>query len=195
MRIRVGEPSGPGTARRGASRPGPLVTGCLDVVLGLLAVALESLICGVVLYARTRPEPGRARPVSAGQGGIPAEIPGPRPTAGSGPSAMDWSATLTLASFTAAACLIGVVLLRHGLPLAGVVQLLAACVLCVLTFLAWHSDYRLAHPASAAPPRDRTSRSAYPRTGGRPPQPMTTLAPGTPWSPRAAGTLGDGFTR
>ncbi|WP_329540739.1 DUF6234 family protein [Streptomyces sp. NBC_01358] len=161
------------------ARPGPLVTGCPDVVLGLLSVALEAVICAVALYLHTGPEPDRARP--------PSEWP-----AESGPPAMDWSATLTLASFTAVARLIGVVLLRHGLPLAGVVQLLAAGALCVLTLMAWHGDYRLAHPASAASAPDR---SGHQRTGGRTPEPpaaagrpqaTTTIAPGAPWSPRTA---------
>lgn len=167
-------PAGPGN-----TRPGPLVTGCLDVVLGLLVVALEAVICAVAMYLYTRPEPDWTRPPSDG----PAE---------SGPPAMDWSATLTLASFTAVACLIGVVLLRHGLPRAGVVQLLAAGVLCVMTLMAWHSDYRLAHPAPTASSPDL---SGHQWTGGRTPEPpaaagrpqaTTTIAPGAPWSPRTA---------
>lgn len=170
-------------AGAGNQRPGPFVTGCLDVVVGLLVVALEAVICAVVMYTYRRPEPEWARLSPKG--------PGPGPVE-SGPPPMDWSATLTLASFTAVACLIGVVLLRHGLPLAGVVQLLAAGVLCVLTLMTWHSDYRLAHPAATASSPDR---SGHQRTGGRTPGPpaaagrpqaTTTIAPGAPWSPRTA---------
>ena len=171
-------PAGPAN-----QRPGPLASGCLDVVLGLLIAALEAVICAVAVYTYKRPEPDWTRLSPKG--------PGPGPVE-SGPPAMDWSATLTLASFTAVACLIGVVLLRHGLPLAGVVQLLASGVLGVLTLMAWHSDYRLAHPAPAASSPDR---SGHQRTGGRTPEPpaaagrpqaTTTIAPGAPWSPRTA---------
>lgn len=173
MRMR---PAGPSVGGPTGTRPGPLATGCLDVVLGLLVVALEAVICAVVMYSNRRPEP------------VGEQAPHLEP-ADTVPPAMDWSATLTLASFTAVACLIGVVLLRHGLPLAGVVQLLAACVLCVMTFLAWHGDYRLAHPASAsaAPPPHRPAPSGHQWTCGRTREPPA--VEGRPQAPTTTASL------
>ncbi|WP_242441958.1 DUF6234 family protein [Streptomyces sp. CB02460] len=123
MRIRTSDRPAP-------SRPGPLATGCLDVVLGLLLIALEGLVSAVLFYAYTGSDP---RP------------PGPDMTE-AGPPGMDWSGTLVLAAVTAVACLIGVVLLRHGLPIAGAVQLIGACLLLVLTLTAWHDAHEDAHP-------------------------------------------------
>ncbi|MCX0245549.1 DUF6234 family protein [Streptomyces drozdowiczii] len=123
MRIRTSDRPAP-------SRPGPVVTGCLDMVLGLLLIALEGLVSAVLFYAYTGSDP---RP------------PGPD-MAEAGPPGMDWSGTLVLAAVTAVACLIGVVLLRHGLPIAGAVQLIGVCLLLVLTLTAWHDAYEDAHP-------------------------------------------------
>ncbi|MEU2245915.1 DUF6234 family protein [Streptomyces sp. NPDC019224] len=118
MRIRIS-----GTDRPAPSRPGAVLTGCLDVVLGLLLIALEAVLCAVFVYVYAGSEP---RP--------------PNPdTAEAGPSGMDWSGTLVLATGTAVACLIGMVLLRHGLPIAGVIQLIGAFLLCVLTLMTWHN--------------------------------------------------------
>jgi len=125
MRIRSAS-----TDRPAPSRPGPVATGCLDVVLGLLLVALEAVVSAVFFYSYTGSDPRPPNPDMAE----------------AGPPGMDWSGTLVLATVTAVACLIGVVLLRHGLPIAGVVQLIGVCVLLVLTLTAWHSAYREAHP-------------------------------------------------
>ncbi|MYQ78035.1 hypothetical protein GTW64_13065 [Streptomyces sp. SID4923] len=125
MRIRTS-----GADRPAAARPGPVMTGCLDAVLGLLIVALEMLVSSVLFYAYTGSDP---RP------------PGPDMTE-AGPPGMDWSGTLVLAAITAVACLIGGVLLRQRLPIAGTVQLIGACLLLVLTLTAWHSAYEDAHP-------------------------------------------------
>ncbi|MCX4447356.1 DUF6234 family protein [Streptomyces sp. NPDC087866] len=129
MRIRSA-----GTDRPAPSRPGPVVTGCLDVVLGILLIALESLVSAVLFYAYTGSDPRPPNPDMAE----------------AGPPGMDWSGTLVLAAVTAVACVIGVVLLRHGLPIAGVVQLIGVCVLLVLTVTAWHSAYEDAHATPGA---------------------------------------------
>ncbi|MFJ7626358.1 DUF6234 family protein [Streptomyces sp. NPDC097595] len=123
MRIRSSDRPAP-------SRPGPVMTGCLDVVLGMLLIALEGLLSAVLFYAYTGSDPRPPNPDMAE----------------AGPPGMDWSGTLVLAAITVAACVIGVVLLRHGLPIAGVVQLLGVCLLLVLTLTAWHSAYEDAHP-------------------------------------------------
>ncbi|MEW1888619.1 DUF6234 family protein [Streptomyces sp. IBSBF 3010] len=123
MRIRPSDRSAP-------PRPGPVVTGCLDAVLGVLLIALETLLSGIALWAYTGSAPRPPNPDMAE----------------AGPPGMDWSGTLVLAALTAAACVIGVVLLRHGLPIAGVVQLIGVCLLLVLTLRAWHSAYEDAHP-------------------------------------------------
>lgn len=127
MRIRT-------SGRPAPSRPGPVVTGCLDAVLGLLLIALEGVVSGVLFYAYTGSDPRPPNPDMAE----------------AGPPGMDWSGTLVLAAITAVACLIGVVLLRHGLPIAGVVQLAGACLLLVLTLTAWHSAREDAHREPAA---------------------------------------------
>ncbi|MFK0097070.1 DUF6234 family protein [Streptomyces sp. NPDC091040] len=123
MRIRTSDRPAP-------SRPGPVMTGCLDVVLGVLLIALETLLSGIALWAYTGSAPRPPNPDMAE----------------AGPPGMDWSGTLVLAALTVAACVIGVVLLRHGLPIAGVVQLIGVCLLLVLTLRAWHSAYEDAHP-------------------------------------------------
>ncbi|MFF7336017.1 DUF6234 family protein [Streptomyces sp. NPDC008163] len=123
MRIRSSGPPAP-------SRPGPVLTGCLDVVLGVLLIALEGVLGAVLFYAYTGSDPRPPNPDMAE----------------AGPPGMDWSGTLVLAAVTVAACVIGVVLLRHGLPIAGVVQLLGACLLLVLTLTAWHRAHEDAHP-------------------------------------------------
>ncbi|MEV5601201.1 DUF6234 family protein [Streptomyces sp. NPDC052299] len=122
MRIRT-------SGRPAPSRPGPVLTGCLDAVLGLLLIALEAVVSGVLFYAYTGSDPRPPNPDMAE----------------AGPPGTDWSGTLVLAAITAVACLIGVVLLRHGLPIAGVVQLTGACLLLVLTLTAWHSAREDAH--------------------------------------------------
>ncbi|WP_405899419.1 DUF6234 family protein [Streptomyces sp. NBC_00727] len=137
MRIRSAAPDRPA-----ASRPGPVMTGCLDMVLGLLLIALELVISAVFFYSHTASAP---RP------------PDPDMME-AGPPGMDWSGTLVLATVTAVACLIGVVLLRHGLPIAGVVQLIGVCLLLVLTLTAWHGAYEDAHPD---PGPDRAYAAPY----------------------------------
>ncbi|MGC4949747.1 DUF6234 family protein [Streptomyces sp. DT224] len=137
MRIRPA-----GRDRPAATRPGPVATGCLDVVLGLLLIALEGVIGAVFFYAYTGSDP---RP--------------PNPdTAEAGPPGMDWSGTLVLATVTAVACVIAVVLLRFGLPVAGVVQLIGVCLLLVLTLTAWHDAYEEAHPERGP---DRAYAASY----------------------------------
>ncbi|WP_203594060.1 DUF6234 family protein [Streptomyces sp. SID9124] len=139
MRIRSAGPDRPAP-----SRPGPVASGCLDVVLGLLLIALETVLSTVFFYVYAGSDP---RP------------PNPDMTE-AGPPGTDWSGTLVLAVVTAVACLIGVVLLRHGLPIAGVVQLIGACVLFAVTLRVWHHAHEDAHttpgaaaaPAYAAPP-------------------------------------------
>ncbi|WP_330453241.1 MULTISPECIES: DUF6234 family protein [unclassified Streptomyces] len=132
-----------GPDRPAPSRPGPVATGCLDVMLGLLLIALETVLSTVFFYTYTHSDP----------------LPPNPDMAEAGPPGMDWSGTLVLAVVTAVACLIGVVLLRHGLPIAGVVQLIGACVLLALTLRVWHNAHEDAHatpgaaaPAYAAPP-------------------------------------------
>ncbi|WP_260696919.1 DUF6234 family protein [Streptomyces sp. 130] len=129
MRIRTSGPDRPAP-----SRPGPVLTGCLDVVLGVLLIALEAVIGAMLLYVYTGSDP---RPPSPD-------------TAEAGPPGMDWSGTLVLAAVTAAACVIAAVLLRHGLPIAGVVQLIGVCLLLVLTLTAWHRAHEDAHPEPGA---------------------------------------------
>ncbi|GAA2979313.1 hypothetical protein JCM13580A_25610 [Streptomyces drozdowiczii] len=123
-----------GPERPAPSRPGPVASGCLDVVLGLLLIALETVLSTVFFYVYTRSDP------------LP---PNPDMTE-AGPPGMDWSGTLVLAVVTAVACLIGVVLLRHGLPIAGVVQLIGACVLLSLTLRVWYNAHEDAHAAPGA---------------------------------------------
>ncbi|MGZ2358745.1 DUF6234 family protein [Streptomyces sp. 372A] len=124
MRIRT-----PGPDRPAPSRPGPVATGCLDVVLGVLLTALEGVISVFFFFVHTGSDPRPPNPDMAE----------------AGPPGMDWSGTLTLATITVVACVIGVVLLRHGLPIAGVVQLIGACLLLALTLTAWHDADREAH--------------------------------------------------
>ncbi|MFC8538964.1 DUF6234 family protein [Streptomyces sp. NPDC057249] len=125
MRIRTSGPDRPAP-----SRPGPVMTTCLDVVLGVLLIALEGVISAVFFYAYAGSAPRPPNPDMAE----------------AGPPGMDWSGTLVLAAVTAVACVIAVVLLRHGLPIAGVVQLIGVCLLLVLTLTAWHDAYEDAHP-------------------------------------------------
>ncbi|MFD7862709.1 hypothetical protein [Streptomyces sp. NPDC057682] len=185
-------PPAPGIGRPAPARPGSLVRNALDLTAGLLATGLEVLVCGMVVFLADQPERDFSRP--------PVPDPGPPP--------MDWTTTLVLGSFAAAVCLIGLVLLRHGLPLAGIVQLIAAGVFCVLALVSWHSHYRAAHPEGAAPAAFAPDRAGHRWTGRAPdpgpaagrPQATTTIAPGAPWSPRteagrARFAAGEGFIR
>ncbi|MGW2593399.1 hypothetical protein ACWCXC_24450 [Streptomyces sp. NPDC001515] len=184
-------PPVPGTARPAPARLGSLVRNALDLTAGLLTTGLEALACGMVVFIADRPDRDFLQP--------PPD-PGPPP--------MDWTTTLVLGAFAVAVCLIGLVLLRHGLPLAGIVQLIAAGVFCVLAPVSWHSHYRVAHPEGAAPavsapglPGHRwTGRAPDPGPAAGRPQATTTIAPGAPWSPRTeAGrtrfAAGEGFIR
>ncbi|MGW2085491.1 DUF6234 family protein [Streptomyces sp. NPDC001880] len=119
------------------------VNGCLDVVLGLLLALLEGLICGVatVQLAFSRTDLGGTRTA--------------------GPPPMDWTPVLVLGGIAAVICLIGVVLIRGNWPRAGVIQLLAALVLCVVTVRVGHEDYRRSHPAPASTPSYDPGRAGH----------------------------------
>ncbi|SFY14112.1 DUF6234 family protein [Streptomyces atratus] len=119
------------------------VNGCLDVVLGLLLVLLEGLICAVatVQLAFSRTDLGG--------------------TETAGPPPMDWAPVLVLGGIAAVICLFGVVLIRGNWPRAGVIQLLAALVLCVVTVQVGHEDYRRSHPAPAPTPSYDPGRAGH----------------------------------
>lgn len=106
-------------------------------------VLLEGLICAVatVRPAFSPADPGGAEPA--------------------GPPPMDWTPVLVLGGIAAVVCLFGVVLLRSGWPRAGVIQLAAALVLCVVTVRAGHEDYRRSHPAPAPAPSYDPGRTGH----------------------------------
>ncbi|MEU9315426.1 DUF6234 family protein [Streptomyces sp. NPDC048295] len=139
----------PSPSPRPDQRSGPrpyasrAVNGCLDVVLGLLMVLLEALICAVAALqlALSRTEPGG--------------------TKAAGPPPMDWTPVLVFGAIAAVTCLFGVVLIRSNWPWAGVIQLLAALVLCMVTVQAGHGDYRRSHPAPAPAPSDDPGRTGH----------------------------------
>ncbi|WEH41488.1 DUF6234 family protein [Streptomyces sp. AM 2-1-1] len=128
---------------RTPQQPSPLVRGCSDAAVALLALALELVVGAVVALERAlthrsaeRADPGNGEP------GIP-------------PPETDWSATLAFGTITVAAVLIGVVLVRRQWPWTGWTQLIAAFVLVFVTVSVARGDYRRSHPAPAGAPLQR----------------------------------------
>ncbi|MEU6013172.1 DUF6234 family protein [Streptomyces sp. NPDC047515] len=137
-------PSNPPPPRPWATQhPSRTVNGCLDVLLGLLLVALEGLICAVAAYSLTV-----SRLDLGGR-----EAPGPPP--------MDWTPVLVFGGIAAVISLFAVVLIRSNWPWAGGIQVLAALLLCLVTVLTGHEDYRRAHPAPAPAPSYDPGRSGH----------------------------------
>ncbi|MFJ1841275.1 DUF6234 family protein [Streptomyces sp. NPDC088146] len=137
-------PPGSPSPRPSAARDcPPAASGCLDVLLGLLLVVLEGLVCAAAVYclAFARWDPGGQEPA--------------------GPPPMDWTPVLVFGGIAAAVCLIAAALIRAGLPRAGAIQILVALLLCAVTVLTGHEDYRRSHPAPASTPSDGPGRSGH----------------------------------
>ncbi|SCF56712.1 DUF6234 family protein [Streptomyces sp. Ncost-T10-10d] len=128
------------SAAQDSSRP---VNGCLDVLLGLLLVVLEGLICAAAAYYLTFSQWD------------------PDGQESTEPPPMDWTPVLVFGAIAVVICLFAVVLIRANRPWAGAVQILAALLLCVVTALAGHEDYRRSHPAPASTPSYDPGRSGH----------------------------------
>ncbi|MFI6726587.1 DUF6234 family protein [Streptomyces sp. R-74717] len=110
---------------------------------GLLLVALEGLICAAAAHcpAFSRWDPGCQEPTE--------------------PPPMGWAPVLVLVGIAAVICPFTVVLIRANRPWAGVAQVLAVLLLCVVAALIGHEDYRRSHPAPASAPPYGPGRSGH----------------------------------
>ncbi|MGW0860250.1 DUF6234 family protein [Streptomyces sp. NPDC002690] len=122
-------------------QPSPVIRGCADATVAVLAIALELVICLLIALQRALSHRSddlrRQERRYDGTSTVPVE-----------PPPMGWGSTVVFGVITVVVALVAVSLIRGGWPGTGWTQLLAAFVLVFVTLSVAEGDYDRAHPAT-----------------------------------------------